>query len=761
MHYQLFSGKTFFTLSIILMLFIRCGTEKASEIEEKTPDIQKKRISYVNPMIGTKGNGGKHPSTGNVHPGAVLPWGMVAVSSQTFDFTKMNLATGYRADQDRIFGFSCINFSGVGCPAGGSIPFKFSSRSFNGEYSGSTFSEQVASPGYYSVNLDDENIHVSATTTTRSAILKVDLPEGEGNIYLDLTAQQGHIKGGEIQNFSETNATGYQLEGYFCGAKNKSNVFFNLELDKKADSVYLKYQNKSTKEFQQNLDDKPSGIVYVYSNEKPTTIYVKVGVSYVSVENAKENLSIEQKNMDFETIKNSAANQWEEALSRIDVETDNEEQKVIFYTSLYHSLLMPMTFSDQNGEYVKMGGEEIGIADYTRYTAFSLWDTYRTVHPLLTLVYPERQLDMVKSMIGMYDESGWLPKWPVFNFEPDLMVGDPGPIVVADTYMKGIRQFDIDKAYEAFSKHADQVDGNLKRRGLEEYIRLGYISMDGPFGDVSNFQWDNGIVWGSVSTTMEINLSDYGIAQVARSLNKHKDYKRYLDRSMSFMNYFNDKTHLFQPKNKNGSWYEPFDPEQDLWDKMNFNLRGGPGFVEGNSYQYTFSIPHGIDSLKTRMGEEGFLKKLNTIFDKGYFDMTNEPGLGFPFFYNFTTERNTKTAETVHGLITKHFTNTPNGIPGNDDAGTMSAWVVFAMMGIYPYLPGSTEYLVTTPMMKKATIKLNPDFYPDASLEIARYGNSTDEIKKIELNKSAIGGSYIVHHKELTSGNVELIVKTE
>ncbi|WP_422860752.1 GH92 family glycosyl hydrolase [Flagellimonas sp. S174] len=717
-----------------------------------------KYTSYVNPFIGTEGNGTKH-TIGNVHPGAVRPWGMVSVSPQSFDFTKMESPSVYRHEEKKIFGFSNVNFSGVGCPATGSIPFKFFTRDLPTGYEGSSFSQQIARPGYYSVKLDDDDIVVHATTTKRSSLIKLELPKGSTKVYLDLMAQQAHVKGGVIEHYSDTTVKGYQLEGNFCGSANRSAVFFSAHLSKEADSTYLEYNNRTDTRFNQNLDDKPSGIVYIFGNKAATELYIKVGVSYVSTANAEGNLNKEQTGYDFEKVKEEAEEEWEKELGRIKVTGDSDDDKTVFYTALYHSLLMPMIYSDHNGEFVKMGSKEIGKSPYTRYTGFSLWDTYRTTHPLLTLAYPEKQEEFVKNMLDIYDESGWLPKWPIFNFEPYLMVGDPAPIVIGDTYTKGIRNFDVQKAYEAMTKSANHEERNLNRRGIQDYKRYGYITMDGDFSEVENFQWNNGIVWGAVSNTMEFNLADYNIAQMAKIMGNEEDYKKYLKRSKSFMSFYNDEIGLLQPKNKDGSWYEPFDPTQELWDRMNFGLRGGPGFVEGSAWQYLFSIPHGIDTLKNRMGEERFLKNLETIFDKKYFDMTNEPGFGFPFFYNLTEEKHWKTAHTVHNLLKRHFPNAPNGLPGNDDAGAMSSWVVFAMMGLYPHTPGNPEYFVTVPVFEKIEIQLNQDFYKGNQIVIERHGPKDGVIKSMNLGNQNI--DYKVNHQSLTTDNEALIIQTE
>lgn len=749
---QKFKAATFFFISIVF--FNSCMEFKG---DSQIPVEEKPLISYVNPFIGTEGNKSHH-TEGNVHPGAVRPWGMVAVSPQTFDFTQMQLATGYRNDQNKIYGFSCVNFSGVGCPAAGSIPFKFFRDPIKENYSGSSYSKQQASPGFYSVKLDDEDITVSATATTRTALFKIDLPRGESYVNLDLMAQQGHVKGGVVEEYTSKTAKGYQLEGYFCGTKNRTNVFFSTEINRAADSVYLTYTNKTNPKFNQNLESKPSGLIYKYIAKKKETIYLKVGVSYVSTNNAADNLTAEQDGFKFEKVKNNAELEWENELNKIKVKTTSQDDMIVFYTSLYHALLMPMTYSDHNGEFIKMGTEQVGKTDHVRYTAFSMWDTYRTTHPLFTLAYPERQLGMIETMLDIYDESGWLPKWSIFNYESHLMIGDPAPIVIGDAYVKGITQFDVNKAFEAFEKHANHEENNLMRRGIKEYNDLNYISMDGEFGDVENFQWDNGIVWGSVSNVMEMSLSDFNISQVAKALKLDDAHEKYANKSMSFMNYYNDDIALFQPKNKDGSWYEPFDPTQENWDKMNFGLRGGPGFCEGSAWQYIFSIPHGLNNLKSKMGSNRFEKQLNTLFEKNYFDMTNEPGLGFPFFYNFTDSRDYKTAQTVHGLLKEHFTTKPNGYPGNDDAGAMSAWVVFSMMGIYPYTPGKPEYLLTTPVVEQARIKLNQNFYNGKQITIKRDGPIDGKIIEMTLNDKSL--DYNVDHNLMAEEGGQLTIKT-
>ena len=753
-------------LNSILFLYAICilgGCDSQKEDIDNSEKIDEvPATSFVNVFIGTGRGESEHPgSRGNTHPGAVVPWGMVACSPQTFDFTKMQLSTGFQDGRDSIYGFSCVNLSGVGCPATGSVPLKFSTKKFRNIVNGSTFSGQIAEPGYYSVHLIEENITVETTATTRSIFFKVQLPKGQSNVYLDLTAQQGHLKGGELLKYGIDYVNGYQWEGFFCGSDTKSKTFFHAELSKKADSMELVYNNQSIDYVRNEMKkDMPSGIVFSYYSSEATTLMIKVGVSFVSEVNAKDNLNSELTGHSFDEIREKARCQWETELGKIKITSSDVDKKVVFYSALYHSLLMPITFSDVNGDYVEQGdNHKIGnAADYVRYTGFSLWDTYRTVHPLLNLVYPERQTDMLKSMLGMYREAGRLPKWEIFAQEPNIMVGDPATIVIADSYLKGIDHFDFDLAYEAMKKQANVVEGNIMRRGLKEYLDIGYISMDGEFSDASNFQWNNGMVWGPVSTTLEFNLSDFCIAQTAKKLGRDDDFRRFTARSLSFLKFYDAKMGLLRPLNSNGSWYEPFDPRKDRWDKMNFGLRGGPGFVEGSAWQYLYSIPHGIDTLQKIMGEDKFLTQLNRLFDEGHFDMSNEPGLGFPFMYNYTTEKYTKTSSTVGHCLETYFQNTTNGLPGNDDAGTMSAWVVFAMMGFYPDTPGSPNYMVTVPSLDKTVITLNPDFYKGGHLVIERQGPKNGRVNSIDINGKE--SDFKIDHFNLTEKASELIIRT-
>ncbi|NMM48350.1 GH92 family glycosyl hydrolase [Marinigracilibium pacificum] len=736
---------SFVCLTVLTIWFLTsCDYQKPEEKEIQLTD-------YVDPFIGTD-------DEGNTNPGAVLPWGLVSVSPHTFDFTRQISPTSYRSDSTHIYAFSFINLSGIGCPAGGSVPVKLVKGSFSTDVDQvkSTFSEEKAKPGYYSVILDKQRTKVEATSTLRSGILKFSLPAGESHIYIDLTANQGHFKGGLVNLDASGGVSGFQLDGNFCGSPTKQKIYFYAKTDLEPDSIMLLNNDPQDTKEVNNKSIGNNGAVFSFNLTQATQISLRVGLSFVSADNARDNLMKEQKDLTFEDIKQNANDQWIKQLEKINVSGSNKNNKIKFYTALYHSLLLPQTYSDYNGQYKVMGSDSVASADYTRYTTYSLWDTYRTVHPLLTLVYPEIQTDMMKSMIGMYQESGWLPKWELFGQEAGVMVGDPGIPVIVDSYMKGLTDIDANVALEAMIKHSDQEIGNFIRPGIRQYNHYGYIPMDDRGGDPMKFKWFTDMVWGPVSTTQEYNLADYNISVLANALGKKDVSSRYLNKSHSFLTLFDTTTQFLRPKNKDGSWMDPFNPTDRYFD-IRWKKSGGKGYVEGTAWQYLFFVPHALDTLKSVMGKETFYNKLTAVFDEGHFDMTNEPDISYPYIFNYIEGKEDLTAQHIHKLIEEHFTLDKNGIPGNDDAGTLSAWLVFSMMGIYPDVPGKPHYQITTPTFDTIKIKLNPAYYTGESLIINKQGNNVT-LNEILFNGESLD-SYKIDHQTITKGG-ELILNT-
>jgi predicted alpha-1,2-mannosidase len=335
-------------------------------------------------------------------------------------------------------------------------------------------------------------------------------------------------------------------------------------------------------------------------------------------------------------------------------------------------------------------------------------------------------------MLNIYDESGWLPKWELNATETTTMVGDPAGIILADTYLRGIQDFDIEKAYKAMRKSATQLENNPLRPGIKDYIEKGYLSTE-----TTNS--------GSVSTTQEYNISDFAIAQLANKLGKKEDYTLFSKRAVSYRNLFDKEFNLLRPKNDDGSWHSPFNPNQGA------NFEKNAGFIEGNSWQYTFMVTHDAKALMKLMGgKRKYVAKLDEVFEKNQFDMANEPDIAYPFLYNYAKGYEWKTQQRVTNLINEYFTNKPAGLPGNDDTGTMSAWLIYSMMGIYPVSPAEPLYAITAPRFSKITIHLDTRYYKNSTLVIEKKG--TGRVASFSIDGTT-KKSFFISHESLTNAS--------
>ena len=507
------------------------------------------------------------------------------------------------------------------------------------------------------------------------------------------------------------------------------------------DGTYKLYENYFKEVAGDNI-----GYRFCYDNlSEGEQITVQMGVSFVSIENARANLEAEQSGTDFDSIHAQAAERWNSDLSRILVEGGSKDQQTIFYTALYHALIHPSTISDVNGEYPKMENGEIGKSDYTRYTVFSLWDTYRNLHQLLTLVYPERQTDMLRTMVGMYEDWGWLPRWELFGKETFTMEGDPAAIVIADSWIKGLRDFDIKTAYEAMLKSATtEGANNLIRRDIDPYLKDGYIPLWYFSSDLSG---DN-----SVSHALEYCSADYAIAQLADSLGDKARVKEFIKRSQSYRRYYCKEHGTLRPITKEGEFLGDFDPATGK------NFENVPGFHEASAWCYTFAVPHDIQGLTRLMGgKRGFINSLQGVFDNGHYDPANEPDIVYAYLFSRVKGEEWRTQKEVKKILDENYKNAPDGIPGNDDTGTMSAWAVFSMMGLYPDCPGEPYYTITTPVFDKVKIAA-----PQGEIEIEcnRPTEDCHYISDITLNGKKSG--YRITHKQLLdNARIRLNLKKE
>lgn len=693
---------------------------------------------YVHPWVGSS-------NFGTTNPGAVCPNGMMSVSPFNVTGSEKNKwdkdsrwwSTPYTSDNCWFTGFSHVNLSGVGCPELGTIITMPTSGELSTDYLlyGSEYTGETAQPGYYALKLSKYDILAEVASTMRSSIERYTYRKGKAHVIVNLGQGLTNESGGFIRKVSDTEIEGMRLCGGFCyhsqavfpqyfvirvNKSPKEAGFWKKQPNMTAEAAWDEHAGKYKvyTDYAREMAGDDLGYRFTYDAEDGEQICVQMGVSFVSCENARQNLEAEQPACSFDQVRAESHRQWEEALERVNVSGGTEEQKEIFYTALYHALLHPNVLNDVNGEYPLMQGGKYATQNgievvtpgigkvakgHNRYTVFSLWDTSRNLHQLLTLAYPEKQIDMVRSMVDMYKEWGWMPKWELYGRETFTMEGDPAIPVIADTYLKGLTDFDIQAAYKACLKSANTPGKDNKiRPDVDPYIAKGYIPL-GYFAQ--DFSGDN-----SVSHALEYYVADNALAllsdklaQEATSSAQKAEYQKYAKefrkRSKGWRHYYSKESGTLRPLNSNGTFLSPFNPKDGA------DFSNTPGFHEGSAWNYTFYVPHDIEGLAKAMGgDKAFVAKLQKVFDEGLYDPANEPDIAYPFLFSRFKGEEHRTAQTVAALLKKYYTTRPDGIPGNDDTGVMSAWAVFSMIGMYPDCPGEPQYTLFSPVFDSVEI---------------------------------------------------------
>lgn len=682
--------------------------------------------NYVNTYIGFKSS--------NTQITAQVPWGMVSMGPHFVD--------RYGKDTAKmvIHGFGSLHMSGVGCgqfqsaitfiPSTGDLTYSKQDNS-------STFSKEKTTPGYYKNTLDKFDITSEMTATERSGIIRFAYPEGKSNLFIDLgnKLSNSHVHWSSIERISDTEFQGNFEEAAFCSGESGHEIYYFIRLSKPAKEYKMFRKGKEVHTESDEYWGDTIALGLSFDSKKNDTLEVSIGISYTSVLNAKLNLETEQNGKSFAQLRNEAEGRWHEELSKVLVEGGTNTDKTIFYTALYHLLFHPSILSDVNGYYPAMNSREIKKSDFTRYTIYSLWDTYRNVHPMLALLYPERQLDMVRSIVGMYKDGGWLPKWEQAARETYNMNGDPSGPVIVDTYLKGLTDFDVNAAFEGMKMQATNFEkGNKLRVGLYQYLKYGYIPND-----------DKGVYYvpGPASTTMEYAFADWTIAKMADAMGKEEDAKEFYRRADFYKNVFDTKTNFFRGRLKNGEFSLPFDSL--IWEES---------YVEGNAWNYNFMVAHDQPGLMKMMGgEKNYLNRLQSLFDGGHYMMGNEPDIAYPYLFNYVKNEEWRTQKTVRNILRKYYKNSSSGMQGDDDCGAMSTWAVCAMMGLYPVCPASNQYALTSPVFTKITIKTNSKYYSGNEFVIEA-DNSSDAnviIKSMTLN-GAKTDNYFLNHSDLVKG---------
>ena len=712
-------------------------------------------VDEVNPFIGTS-------NYGTTNPGAVCPQGMMSVvpfnvmgsDLNRFDKDKQWWSTPYSSDNKFFTGFAHGSLSGVGCPELGSLLLMPTAGDLQVDYTayGSEYTNEQATPGYYATRLSKYNILAEATATMRTGLSRFTFPKGQSHILLNLGEGLTNESGATVHFVSDTEIEGSKLQGTFC--YNPATVFpvyFVMKLSKAPQRKgYWKKQRPMTAEavwdadagkykiyssYTREMSGDDVGVWFDFETAEGESIQAKVGISYVSIENARKNLETEQPGFDFDRVRTAAREQWNNDLSRIEVEGGTKDQRTIFYTGLYHLLIHPNILQDTNGEYPRMESLQVGHTKGNRYTVFSLWDTYRNVSALMTLLYPDRQTEIIRTMIDMYRENGWLPKWDLYGRETFTMEGDPSIPYIVDAWMRGLRDFDTSLAYEAMRKGATTPgEFNLLRPDANDYFTRGYVPL--------MEQYDN-----SVSHALEYYIADWNLSQFAKALGHKEDAKLFYDRSMGYKHYYCKQFKTLRPLMPDGTFYAPFDPKQGE------NFEPSPGFHEGNAWNYTFYVPHDIKGLAKLMGgAKPFVNHLQSVFDNGYYDPANEPDIAYPYLFSYFKGEEWRTQKLISELLRSGYHNAPNGVPGNEDTGTMSAWAIFSMMGFYPACPGDPTFVLTSPTFDKVTIHLDERFYPKGKLVIEAQHPSADAIyvREVKAGDKKLSG-YIITHEQLVN----------
>jgi predicted alpha-1,2-mannosidase len=652
---------------------------------------------HVNPFIGTGGHG-------HTFPGATVPYGMVQLSPDTRIDGSWDGCSGYHYSDNLIYGFSHTHLNGTGVSDYGDIMLMptMGEPSFDNKIYSSTFSHanEKASAGFYSVKLDKHDIDVRLTTSTRVGFHEYTFNKaGLANVILDLNHRDKLLEGRIRVIDDKTIEVLRRSEAWATNQYVYARIEFNVPFKKTL-------ANKTSKGHENDIET--NAIIFSKQVKKGEKILVKVSLSPTSYEGAKLNSS-EIKHWDFEKVKKEAEALWNKELSKIEVTSNDKNKLAIFYTALYHTMMQPNIAQDLDGKYRGRDNQIHQAEGFDYYTVFSLWDTFRGAHPLYTLIDKKRTSDYINTFIKQFEQGGRLPVWELASNETDCMIGYHSVSVIADAMAKGITGFDYEKAFEA-SKASAMRDV----LGLEAYKKNGFISMDDDHE--------------SVSKTLEYAYDDWCIAQMAQILNKQEDYHYFMKRSQNWKNIFDWETGFMRPK-KNGGWDKPFDPRE-----VNNN------FTEGNSWQYSFFVPQDIHGMiAAHGGKEKFEAKLDEMFNSeskttgreqvdvtgliGQYAHGNEPSHHMAYLYNYVGKPE-KTNEKVKYILENFYTNTPDGLIGNEDCGQMSAWYVLSSMGIYQVTPAGNKWETTMPIFNK--VKLN--FEEKTSQTITK--QTTNEEKK-------------------------------
>lgn len=730
------------TILLICSIFLFAATRSFA--------AEKRYVDYVNPFIGTGGDGF---GVGSNFPGPQTPFGMVRPSPDTTNGDSappFYHCSGYWYGDANIRAFSHTRMHGVGVPGYGNIaimPAFGNPADMVNEVAYRApldHKSEKASPGYYSINLPDRNTLVEITAGDYTALHRYAFDAPASAPLLVLNASHFIGNGKPIETLVNVDAAASEVSGWFnydspFGGKIKT--YFSLVADRPF-SAFGTWTNGTYADGEANASGETAGAVLSFDGQ--TALNVKLAISFISVEKARENMAADITGWDFESLRAATEEKFEKLLSRIDVEGATDKHKTIFYSALYHSFLMPTLFTEAGGEYLGFD-EQVHVAEGFRYyTDFSMWDTFRSLHPLLVMIAPEYQLDMIKSLITMGHQGGYIPKWPLENEYTGCMIGTPADVVISDSYLKGIRDFDVDWAYDNMRMIATQkVEGYEGRSGIEDYMKYGYHPAD------TNSS--------ATSKTLEFAFNDYALARLAEALGKNDDAKMFMDRSRNYKNVWNPANGFMEGRNSDGSFLPNF--MDTVWRDE---------YTEGTAWQWLWFAPHDVPGLIELMGgREPFLAKLDEFFARShrepdtmlydkYYWHGNEPDLHAAYLYLWAG-RPDKTQEEARWIMRKKYDDSPAGLDGNDDGGTLSAWYVLNAMGFFP-IPATNNYYIGSPIFTKSVITVGDHVF---TIEAPGATGKALYVENVSLDGATLDRPYFTHDEFAAGKTLTINMSTE
>jgi predicted alpha-1,2-mannosidase len=689
--------------------------------------------SQVNPFIGTGG-------TGHTFPGAVLPFGMVQLSPDTRIDGSWEGCSGYYHADSVIYGFSHTHLSGTGVSDYGDIllmptinDVNLSTKSYKASFS---HANEQASAGYYSVQMNN-NIKAELTATTRTGIHRYSFPKGaSGNLVLDLLHRDKTLSS-TLKVVDSVTVIGYRISEAWA---REQHVYFMMKFSKplKTQSLTI-FKRKADKA---TAYEQAEGAVFQFDMRDGKPLIVKVGISQTDASGAAKNLNTEATHWDFDLYKAEAEKTWEKQLSKIEVASADKEKMTLFYTALYHTMTHPSIASDVDGRYRGRDQKIHQATNFVPYTVFSLWDTFRALNPLMTIIEKKRTTDFINSFLHQYEESKRLPVWELSANETDCMIGFHSVSVIADAFSKNIGGFDTLLTYEALKAASSYNGFSIPTFNSNYYLEVG---------DESE----------SVSKNLEYAYDNWCVGEVAKKLNKKSDYLLFSKRAQAYKNSYNKKNGFMQPR-KNGNWLSPFEPREV-----------SNHYTEANAWQYTFFVPQDVDGLMRLMGgDKAMEKKLDELFTTssktlgreqpditgliGQYAHGNEPSHHMAYLYNYVGQPY-KTQEKIYQILTEFYKNAPDGLIGNEDCGQMSAWYVLSSMGFYQVCPGKPEYAIGYPLFDSVTI--HTDSIHSFHITKKDLSGHSRYIKSYRLNGKEQQRSFFYHTDIVKGGRLEFVME--